>query len=119
MKLPQILAIVSAGFVTGIARSSVYLELLCGMWNLAFNYLSGFPFSTYGESAFIAIQNVFLIILLWVYAQKGDKPSSGEVVGVVLGLAAAAAGLGNGGRQRQRRRPAAARPGKRPHGPRR
>lgn len=89
VKLPQIISIVRAGFVTNLARSSVYLELLCGLWAWEYNHLKGNPFSTYGETVFIAVQNCILILLLWAYADKKEAPSALERIGVIVGLAAA------------------------------
>lgn len=91
MKVPQIYNIISAGFVSNMARSSVYLELLTGLWNWEFNYLNGFPFSTYGETVFIAVQNIALILLLWAYASKEDAPGVLEYLVAVVGIAGAGA----------------------------
>jgi mannose-P-dolichol utilization defect protein 1 len=67
------------------------LELLTGLWNWEFNYLNGFPFSTYGETVFIAVQNVALILLLWAYASKEDAPGVLEYIVAIVGIAGAGA----------------------------
>lgn len=91
VKLPQIISIVRAGFVSNLSRTAVYLELLCGLWACAYNFLKGNPFSTYGESVFIVVQNCALVLLLWAYADKKEAPSALERMAVVAGLAAASA----------------------------
>lgn len=37
--------------------------------SVAYNYLQGNPFSTYGESAFILVQNLVIALLVWKYAE--------------------------------------------------
>jgi mannose-P-dolichol utilization defect 1 len=69
VKVPQILKIVSAGSVQGLSLLAILLETYCYMILLAFSFIQGFPFSTYGESFLLTLQNAFIIYLLF----KMDK----------------------------------------------
>ncbi|KAJ3143854.1 hypothetical protein HK101_003008 [Irineochytrium annulatum] len=67
VKVPQIFKIVGAGSAEGISIMSYILETLALMIGLAYNVRGGNPFSTYGETAFITIQNVIISLLILVY----------------------------------------------------
>ena len=68
LKLPQILKIASAGSVQGLAALTFYCDVLIFSCSAGYSYLRGFPFSTYGEELVILAQNIFLVLLLWKYA---------------------------------------------------
>jgi mannose-P-dolichol utilization defect protein 1 len=67
VKVPQILKIVSASSVAGISVISNLLETSSILINLAYNYRLDNPFSTYGEGAFITVQNVIILSLILSY----------------------------------------------------
>lgn len=67
VKLPQIIKIVSAGSVENLDYSAFLLELIACMFTSAYNYANGFPFSTWGETLFIAVQVVILLSLMLYY----------------------------------------------------
>ena len=58
------------------------------MATLAYNARQGFPFSTYGETALIALQNLVICVLVLRYRGRGA-----EAGGVLAGLAAVLWGL--------------------------
>ncbi|KXT03849.1 hypothetical protein AC578_8965 [Pseudocercospora eumusae] len=90
VKIPQLLKLLNAQSSSGISFLSYLLETTSYLITLIYNIRNGFPFSTYGEIALIAIQNVAISVLVLQYSGKG----SGAVV-FVAGLVAAGYGLLN------------------------
>ncbi|CCG82804.1 Putative uncharacterized protein [Taphrina deformans PYCC 5710] len=84
VKVPQILKLVNSGSSAGISVLSYILETTAFLITLGYNVRQGFPFSTYGESAFIAIQNVFITLLALHY---GKQNSAAAVTVVAIGAA--------------------------------
>jgi len=73
LKVPQILKILRAKGtgpqkVAGINKLSLLGELLCFAIIIAFNRSKAFPFSTYGETFFIALQNLIIVFLIDWYS---------------------------------------------------
>jgi len=66
-KLPQIINILVAGSVEGISTMAYLMESASYVIFFVYNYRNGFPFSTYGESLFIYIQNLLIILLIAGY----------------------------------------------------
>jgi len=64
VKLPQILKLLSSQSASGISFLSYALETSAFIIALAYSARSGFPFSTYGETAMIAAQNVVISLLV-------------------------------------------------------
>lgn len=92
VKVPQILKLIISKSSDGISFLSYLLETSSYLISLAYNYRSGFPFSTYGETSFIMVQNVVIAVLVLQY---GGKTSAAALF--VAGLAASAASLFNPG----------------------
>jgi len=69
IKVPQIIKILGAKSAKGINFASVILELVGLLFTLAYSYRKGFPFSTYGETAFISVQNFVILYLIFAYGQ--------------------------------------------------
>jgi len=72
LKVPQILKIVNAKSARGIALPTLLLELAIMLFTMSFGFRQGFPFGTYGETAFVSIQNLVIFFLVYVYG-TGDK----------------------------------------------
>jgi len=70
LQVPQILKIINAKSVAGLSLASFWLQVVGFTITLAYNYNLAFPFSTYGESLFILIQDVFLVVLLYHYRRR-------------------------------------------------
>eukprot|EP00292_Cryptomonas_paramecium_P009849 CAMPEP_0113690130 /NCGR_PEP_ID=MMETSP0038_2-20120614/17594_1 /TAXON_ID=2898 /ORGANISM="Cryptomonas paramecium" /LENGTH=264 /DNA_ID=CAMNT_0000611369 /DNA_START=6 /DNA_END=800 /DNA_ORIENTATION=- /assembly_acc=CAM_ASM_000170 len=66
-KVPQILKIAKNKSAEGIALSQYALELLISANTLSFNYHINAPFSTYGESVFILLQNIVIVFQIGYY----------------------------------------------------
>ena len=76
VKVPQILKLVASKSPAGISFPSYALETLAYLVSLAYNMRMGFPFSTYGETALIAAQNVVIAVLVLQYAGQGPLAAS-------------------------------------------
>lgn len=64
VKVPQILKLASSGSADGVSFLSYLLETAAYLIGLAYNFRNGFPFSTYGETALILVQNVVISVLV-------------------------------------------------------
>ncbi|KAK3217526.1 hypothetical protein GRF29_1g3309996 [Pseudopithomyces chartarum] len=60
VKIPQLLKILNAQSADGISFLAYLLESGSYLISLAYNVRHGFPFSTYGETALILVQNVVI-----------------------------------------------------------
>lgn len=88
VKIPQLLKLLSSQSAQGLSFLSYVLETASFVISLAYNARHGFPFSTYGETAFIAVQDVAIAALILVYSGRS------ALAGVFgAGLAAAAYAL--------------------------
>lgn len=68
VKVPQILTLVRTQSSGGLSLVSYLLETVSYIVNAGYNYRMGFPFSTFGESALIAVQNVVVTYLILYYS---------------------------------------------------
>ena len=85
VKLPQLLKLVNANSGAGLSVTGYVLETIGYIITLAYNVRLRFPFSTYGETVFISIQNVLILLLILHYARK-DVYAIGAL-GAVVALA--------------------------------
>ncbi|KAI3437898.1 hypothetical protein D9Q98_000343 [Chlorella vulgaris] len=84
--LPQILRILKNKSVQGLSLTSFSSELFCYAVSVAYNLRNGYAFSTFGDTAICAVQNVAIIGLIF---RLGSVPAS-----LKLGLSAAFAAFG-------------------------
>jgi mannose-P-dolichol utilization defect protein 1 len=70
VKVPQILKLISSKSAEGISFLSYLLETSAYLISLAYNYRQGFPFSTYGETSLILVQNVAISVLVLNYSGR-------------------------------------------------
>jgi len=68
VKIPQIITILSSGSAQGLSLASYYLETFSCAISLAYNFRQGNPFSTFGETFFLTLQNVIITLLILYYA---------------------------------------------------
>lgn len=87
VKVPQILKLVNSKSAAGVSFLSYFLETAAYLVSLAYNARSGFPFSTYGETALILIQNVIISLLVLNYS--GRKAAAAVFVAGLAGSATA------------------------------
>ncbi|KAL1976696.1 hypothetical protein VTN31DRAFT_2978 [Thermomyces dupontii] len=64
VKVPQILKLINSCSAAGVSFASYALETASLLITLSYSFRQGFPFSTFGESAFIAIQDVVVGVLV-------------------------------------------------------
>ena len=85
VKIPQLLKLVNAQSATGLSFLSYVLETASYTVTLAYSVRNGFPFSTFGETAFIAVQDVAIAVLILVYSGKSSQAAAFVAVfGAVL-----------------------------------
>ncbi|KAF2692008.1 mannose-P-dolichol utilization defect 1 protein [Lentithecium fluviatile CBS 122367] len=84
VKVPQLLKIINSQSAEGISFLSYLLETGSYLIALSYNARHGFPFSTYGETALILVQNVVIAGLVLNYGGKG----LGSVGAWIAGIAA-------------------------------
>ncbi|KAI9255225.1 hypothetical protein BDA99DRAFT_442393 [Phascolomyces articulosus] len=75
VKIPQILTIMNAGSARGLSLASYLLETLACCITFAYNWRQGNPFSTYGETCFLTVQNIIITLLILFYAQRYSETS--------------------------------------------
>ncbi|PGH10307.1 mannose-P-dolichol utilization defect 1 [Blastomyces parvus] len=84
VKVPQILKLLSSRSSAGVSFTSYALETTSLLITLAYNARQKFPFSTYGESALIAAQDVVVGVLVLVFS--GQAPAAGAFVAAVASM---------------------------------
>lgn len=89
VKVPQILKLINSGSAEGVNFLSYLLETAAYVITLAYNFRSGFPFSTFGETALIAIQNVVIAVLVLHFTATAKNTTSPYPAVFVAGIAAA------------------------------
>ena len=67
IKIPQIVNIISAKSTKGLAEIMLYTEAFVYMISTSYSTYYGQPFSTFGENAFLWIQAMIILCLLWYY----------------------------------------------------
>lgn len=77
VKVPQITKILNNQSAQGLNVAAVLIDLLAITFNLSYSYVSGFPFSAYGDGVFLALQTV-LIGGLIVYFGGSSASKNGE-----------------------------------------
>ncbi|KAJ6084175.1 Mannose-P-dolichol utilization defect 1 protein [Penicillium sp. IBT 16267x] len=81
VKLPQILKLINSRSSAGISFTSYALETASLLITLSYGVRNQFPFTTYGESALIAIQDVAVSVLVLTFA--GRSAAAAAFVAVV------------------------------------
>jgi len=84
VKIPQLLKLLNSQSAAGLSFLSYVLETASFVISLAYNVRHSFPFSTYGETAFIAVQDVAIAVLILIYSGRSSLAAV-----FVAGLAAA------------------------------
>lgn len=68
--------------IKGLSPSAFYTEVPLSITSIVYNYLQGNPFISYGETCIISVQNVLLVLLLWMYMKPA--PSLKTILTVIL-----------------------------------
>jgi mannose-P-dolichol utilization defect protein 1 len=90
VKVPQLLKLLNSQSAEGLSFLSYLLESSSYLISLAYNVRHGFPFSTYGETALILVQNIAIASLVLKYS--GNQLG---IAGWIGGLVAAGSALFN------------------------
>ncbi|MCJ1337012.1 hypothetical protein MMC09_002291 [Bachmanniomyces sp. S44760] len=83
VKIPQIIKLIQSQSAAGISFLAYLAETLAYLIGLAYNIRRGFPFSTFGETAFILGQNLVVLGLVLGFGggeqdKRGDKGKGGK-----------------------------------------
>ncbi|KAJ9080160.1 hypothetical protein DSO57_1028022 [Entomophthora muscae] len=73
VKVPQVQKIISAKSALGVSFLSYFLETLSYIVTISYNLRSNNPFSTWGETLAITLQNMVILMLLPFYAGKPSR----------------------------------------------
>ena len=74
LKLPQIIKIFKAKSVEGISKYMFYTEILMLINSSGYSMQAKIPFSVYGESVIILVQNFLIVLMFWVYSKDIGAP---------------------------------------------
>ena len=85
VKVPQILKLLSSRSSAGVSFLSYALETTSFLITLVYSARQGFPFSTYGETALIAAQNVAISLLVLRFSGQ-DVVAAGWVAGLAAAV---------------------------------
>lgn len=72
VKIPQLLKLLNSQSAEGVSFLSYALETASYLITLFYNVRNQFPFSTYGETAFIVIQNIAISVLVLQYSGRAS-----------------------------------------------
>ncbi|KAL6769911.1 hypothetical protein ACKKBG_A32840 [Auxenochlorella protothecoides x Auxenochlorella symbiontica] len=89
VKVPQLINVVRARSAAGLSSLSVELETLGYAISASYGLLKQLPFSAYGETMAMLLQNALLLVLIYHYQRK----SAARTLCLLLALAGWAAAL--------------------------
>ena len=87
LKLPQIIKILSNGSVEGISSTGYYIETVIFMQTAGLSIAQNIPFSVYGETLIILVQNFVIILMIWNYNKTISSIEKLLVFGMFAGYA--------------------------------
>ncbi|KAH9868357.1 hypothetical protein J1614_007429 [Plenodomus biglobosus] len=87
VKVPQLIKLLNSQSSEGLSFLSYLLESSAYLISLSYNVRHGFPFSTYGETALILVQNIAIASLVLKYSGNGIG-IAGWIGGLIAGGAA-------------------------------
>lgn len=87
VKIPQLIKLINSQSAEGLSFLSYLLESSAYLISLSYNVRHGFPFSTYGETALILVQNIAIASLVLKYGGNGAG-IAGWLGGLIAGGAA-------------------------------
>lgn len=68
VKLPQIISILKSGSTSGLSFFSILLETVSYLISTAYNFRKGNDFVTFGETSFVSLQNIIILMLILYYS---------------------------------------------------
>ncbi|ORZ36754.1 polyketide synthase [Catenaria anguillulae PL171] len=88
VKVPQILKLLHGWDARGLSYSGFLLESVASGIFVAYNAANGYPWSTWGETAFIVLQNLCILVLMAAIQRRTQLQAL-----LIAGFAVAGAGL--------------------------
>nr|XP_053646966.1 mannose-P-dolichol utilization defect 1 protein homolog [Cherax quadricarinatus] len=86
-EMPQIVKIIAAKSGEGISITGTVLELTAILVNVAYNFVNGYPFSSYGDGVFLLIQTAIIGALVYHYGgSTGSAIAFFATVTILTGL---------------------------------
>lgn len=76
VKVPQIMKLLAAKSAAGLSVTALYAELAAITFTMAYSIQMDFPFSAWGESLFLSLQNVILVMMIYMFC--------GQTLGLLL-----------------------------------
>ncbi|KAI3435809.1 hypothetical protein D9Q98_001867 [Chlorella vulgaris] len=70
VKVPQLLNVLRAGSAAGLSPLSCELETLGLVIAVTYGFLMGLPFSAFGETVALLVQNNLLLVLIYFYQRR-------------------------------------------------
>jgi mannose-P-dolichol utilization defect protein 1 len=70
LKVPQIAKILKNKSVEGISKYMFYTEILMLMHSSGYSIQAAIPFSVYGESLIILVQNFLIVLMFWAFSKE-------------------------------------------------
>jgi len=83
VKVPQIVKIMQNKSAEGLSRTMFILELVGYAISIVYSISNGYPFNTYGEYTFIALQNFVIIFLVFKYTTNDYSIFGAILVGFI------------------------------------
>ncbi|EFX72543.1 hypothetical protein DAPPUDRAFT_31031, partial [Daphnia pulex] len=87
VKVPQILKLFNAKSGEGINLTAIFMELFAISANMAYSYRNEFPFSSWGEGFFLAVQTALVAALVLLYGSGPGKAALSFLACFSAGLA--------------------------------
>jgi mannose-P-dolichol utilization defect protein 1 len=72
LKLPQLIQIIARRSGRGLSVPSLFMEIMANVLAIAYHRQNGFPFSTFGETILILIQNLLIAFFVTHFAADYD-----------------------------------------------
>ncbi|XP_064535145.1 mannose-P-dolichol utilization defect 1 protein homolog [Drosophila montana] len=70
VKVPQVLKILNSKSGDGINLLGVMLDLLAITFHMSYNFMNGYPFSSWGDNTFLALQTVAIAALVLFFGGR-------------------------------------------------
>lgn len=72
VKVPQIMKILNNKSAAGLSIVSVLLDLMAISFHMSYSFISGFPFSAWGDGCFLAMQTAAIAALVFFYGHRSS-----------------------------------------------
>lgn len=75
VKVPQIMKILNNKSTDGLSVVSVLLDLMAITFHMSYSFVSGFPFSAWGDGTFLALQTAAIAALIFFFGHRSTARS--------------------------------------------